>query len=292
MSKKHLSIMKKIKTTILAFFLLPFCLSAQIPNADFELWEPASYIPSEPEEFPRHWMAPPHLGSQYYPIEKVNNPSMGQYAVLVKNTMPSPSSVGGAPGYLETTFAPTSQHFLLSMEVKYDSIVPPGRARIIAGASGFSTTYWIDENITEEMETIQIEVVLPQAYNSLALYIEARGVYDPNYGTPPFNGGYDGYAEIVVDNIVYENVVSSKEPLKEKEVQVFPNPASESAWVKTEAGKIIRAINVVNQKGEAVLRANPSKQEYLLDIKAIPNGTYWIEIALSGKRIIKPFIKN
>ena len=122
--------MRKIKTLLLSFLLLPCCFWAQIPNADFELWEPASPLPSEPEEFPRHWVAPPHLGSQHYPIEKTGNLNMGQYAVLVKNTMPSPSSVGGAAGTLETTFMPSSEHFLLSMEVRYDSIAPPGKAKV------------------------------------------------------------------------------------------------------------------------------------------------------------------
>ncbi|MCB9285896.1 MAG: T9SS type A sorting domain-containing protein [Lewinellaceae bacterium] len=284
--------MKKTKPTLLAFLLLSCCLPAQIPNSDFELWVPDN-PPSYDEEYPQQWSQPPYLGPQHYPVEKVSNPNMGQYAMKVKNNLPTPSAVGGASWPMETTFMPSSEHFILSMEVRYDSIVPPGKAKIeVRGPGGYRLTHWVDEEATGETETIHIEVALPEAFDQMALRIEPRGVYNPNYGTPPFNGGYDGYAEIVVDNIVYENVVSSKEPLKEKEVQVFPNPASESAWVKTEAGKIIRAINVVNQKGEAVLRANPSKQEYLLDIKAIPNGTYWIEIALSGKRIIKPFIKN
>lgn len=179
------------------------------------------------------------------------------------------------------------------MEVRYDSIVPPGEAKIeIRGSGGFQLTHWIDEQLTGEMETIQIEAVLPEAAAQLIFHIQAKGVYDPNYGTPPFNGGYDGYAEIVVDNITYENVTSSTEPFKEKEVLIFPNPANESAWVKTETGEFMRAVNIFNQMGEAVLMANPNKNEYLLDVKALPGGAYWMEIVLPGRRFIRQWVKK
>lgn len=280
--------MKKIQTNLLAFLLLPCCLLAQIPNADFEAWENFSPF----AEGPQDWEAP-YLSPEFYPVEKVEHLDMGQYAVLVKNTMPSPSSVGGSPGYLETIFTPTSQHFRLSMQVRYDSIEPPGRAKIeFRGSGGLRLTHWIDEAITGEMETIQVEAVLPEAFDQLVLRIEAKGVYDPNYGTPPFNGGYDGYAEIVVDNIVYENVVSSQESLKAEEVHIFPNPASEAAWVKTENGEFIKAINLFNQAGGFVLSVNPNKTEYLLDVNALPSGAYWMEIVLPGRRFIRQWVKG
>jgi len=253
------------------------------------LWELAS--PIHPDEFPQQWSAPPHLGAEFYPIEKVSNPSMGQYAVLVKNTMPSPSSIGGAPGYIETTFMSSSQHFRLSMEVKYDSIVPPGRARIVIGGGGFYVTHWIDENITEEMETIHIEVELPQALNLVLFHIEARGVYNPDYGNPPFNGGFDGYAEIVVDNIAYENVTSTGEAFKEDEVTIFPNPASEALWVKTGTGEPIQSINIFNSNGQVILSTNAMGNEHLLDVCSLPPGAYWMEIVLPGRRIIRQWAK-
>ena len=281
--------MNKVKIPLILPFLLPCSLPAQIPNADFELWELAS--PIHPDEFPQQWSAPPHLGREFYPIEKVSNPSMGQYAVLVKNTMPSPSSVGGAPGYLETTFTPSSQHFRLSMEVKYDSIVPPGRARIVIGGAGFYATHWVDENIREEMETIQIEVELPQALNLAVFHIEARGVYNPDYGNPPYNGGFDGYAEIVVDNIRYENVTSVGEAFPEDEVTIFPNPASEAVWVKTQTGESIQFITILNPAGEIIFQKSPGRQDYLLDVQVLPAGTYWMEIALPGRRLIRQWAK-
>ena len=281
--------MKKIKITLLALLLFPCCFWAQISNADFETWESLSPFAEEPQE----WDAP-YLSSEYFPIEKVENLNMGQYAVLVKNNMPSPSSVGGAPGYIETTFMPSSQHFRLSMEVRYDSILPPGRAKIeFRGSGGLRLTYWIDEAITGEMETIQVEAVLPEAFDELILRIEARGVYDPNYGTPPFNGGYDGYAEIVVDNITYENVTSVGEALKGKGVQVFPNPATEAVWVKTETGEFIHSVNVFNSSGEVLLSANSNgNNEYLLDVRSLPAGVSWMEIALPGRRVVRQWVKR
>ncbi len=281
--------MNNIKISLILSFFLSCSLPAQVPNADFELWELAS--PIHPDEFPQQWSAPPHLGAEFYPIEKVSNPSMGQYAVLVKNTMPSPSSVGGAPGYLETTFTPSSQHFRLSMEVKYDSIAPPGRARIVIGGGGFYVTHWIDENIREEMETIQIEVELPQALNLVVFHIEARGVYNPDYGNPPFNGGYDGYAEIVVDNIRYENVTSTGEPFKGEEVHIFPNPANEAVWVKMGTGGPIHSINIFNSNGQVILSTNPLGNEHLLDVHSLLNGAYWMAIVLPGRRVVRQWVK-
>ncbi|MCB0593830.1 MAG: T9SS type A sorting domain-containing protein [Lewinellaceae bacterium] len=284
--------MKKIKTSLLAFLLLPCCLLAQIPNADFEQWVPDD-PPSYDQEYPQSWSPPPLLGDQHYPVEKVSNPNRGEYAMKVKNNLPTPAAVGGASWPMDALFSPSSQHFRLSMEVRYDSIVPPGKAKVeIRGSGGFLFTHWIDETITGEMETIQIEVELPEMMDQLVLRIQPRGIYNPDYGTPPFNGGYDGYAEIVVDNIVYENVVSSQEPLQKREVHIFPNPASEAAWVKTENGGFIRAINVFNPKGELVLKAKPNKDKYMLDVKGLPSGAYWMEIVLPGKRLIRQWIKG
>ncbi len=281
--------MNHIKISLILYFLLPSSLPAQVPNADFELWESAS--PFYLAEYPQQWNAPPDMGEQHWPVEKAGNPNMGQYAVKVKNNLPTPSAVGGAPGFLETTFVPSSRHFRLSMEVKYDSIVPPGRARIVVGGAGFYVTHWVDETIREEMETIQIEVELPQALNLAVFHIEARGVYNPDYGNPPFNGGYDGYAEIVVDNIWYENVTSAGEAFKEDEVTIFPNPASEAVWVKTQTGESIQFITILNPAGEIILQKSPGRQDYLLDVQVLPAGTYWMEIALPGRRLIRQWAK-
>ncbi|MCB0581728.1 MAG: T9SS type A sorting domain-containing protein [Phaeodactylibacter sp.] len=111
-------------------------------------------------------------------------------------------------------------------------------------------------------------------------------------GTPPFNGGYDGYAEIVVDNIVYENVTSSGEVLQGKEVQAFPNPVAEATWVKTETGEPIRAMNVFNSNGEVLLSAAPCGSEHLLDVRSLPAGVYWMEIALPGRRVVRQWMKK
>ena len=112
-------------------------------------------------------------------------------------------------------------------------------------------------------------------------------------GTPPFNGGYDGYAEIVVDNITYENVTSVGEALKGKGVQVFPNPATEAVWVKTETGEPIHSVNVFNSTGEVILSANSNgNNEYLLDVRSLPAGVSWMEIALPGRRVVRQWVKR
>lgn len=283
--------MKNIRIRILSLFFLPCSLLAQIPNADFELWELTS--PFYTAEFPQQWDPPPMLGKQHYPLEKVSNPNMGQYAVLVKNNLPSPSSVGGAPGFLEVLFEPSSQHFRLSMEVRYDSLEPPGKAAIFLRGGGLLFAHWIDEQITEEMEVIHIEVELPEMF-SFPLYfrIEARGVYNPDYGTPPFNGGYDGYAEIIVDNIAYENIVSTEEVLKKKDVHIYPNPASDAIRLKNETGETIQLIHIFNQTGELIRGIIPNGGEPLIDIRELSTGIYWLEAKLAGKCIIKQFVKK
>lgn len=282
--------MKKLKITILPILLFPCCLLAQIPNADFELWLPADLF--DPDEYPQYWVAPPHLGAEFYPIEKVYNPNMGQYALKVKNTMPSPSSVGGAPGDIMTTFMPSSQHFRLSMDVKYDTIVPPGRARIEIKGAGFLYTYWVDEQITEEMETIQLDVELPTAYDALTLRIVALGVYNPDYGTPPFDGGYDGYAEIVVDNIIYENVVSAEEAMVGEVENLFPNPTSGLVHIQLPEGVEAEQMELYNISG-ALLCQKRNALPAALDLSGLPAGIYQLLVMGSdGKRYWGQVVKK
>ncbi len=180
----------------------------------------------------------------------------------------------------------------MNNEVKYDSIVPPGRARIAVGGTGFYATHWADENIREEMETIQIEVELPQALNLAVFHIEARGVYNPGYGNPPYNGGYDGYAEIVVDNIRHENATSAGEAFKEDKVHIFPNPANKAVWVKAGTGEPIQPVKIFNSDGEVILRSATNGNEHLLDIRSLPARAYWMEIVLPGRRVVRQWAKR
>lgn len=75
-------------------------------------------------------------------------------------------------------------------------------------------------------------------------------------------------------------------------MQIFPNPASEAVWVKTKNGEPIRAVSVFNQMGELVLKAAPGGNEYEADVKALPPGAYWVEIALPGRRLIRQWVKE
>ncbi|MCB0572255.1 MAG: T9SS type A sorting domain-containing protein [Phaeodactylibacter sp.] len=207
--------------------------------------------------------------------------------------MPSPSSVGGAPGDIRTTFMPSSQHFRLSMDVKYDTIIPPGKARIDIIASGFLYTYWIDEQITEEMETIQLDVELPAAYNTLTLSIEALGVYNPDYGTPPFDGGYDGYAEIVIDNIVYEDVVPVREALKEELENIFPNPTSGSVYIQMPEGVNAEQMELYDIRGALLRRQQRGAPPMTPDLSGLPPGIYQILVTGSdGKRYFGRVVKK
>ncbi len=170
------------------------------------------------------------------------------------------------------------------MDVKYDTIIPPGKARIDIIAPGFLYTYWVDEQITEEMETIHLDVELPAAHDALTLRIEAQGVYNPNYGTPPFNGGFDGYAEIVVDNIVYEDVVPVREALKEELENIFPNPTSGPVYIKLPDG--IRAVQTefYSANGALLLQQSNLLSE-AFDLSGLPADIYHILVVGSDGKL-------
>jgi len=44
--------------------------------------------------------------------------------------------------------------------------------------------------------------------------------------------------------------------------------------------------------GELVLKAAPGGNEYEADVKALPPGAYWVEIALPGRRLIRQWVKE
>jgi hypothetical protein len=111
------------------------------------------------------------------------------------------------------------------------------------------------------------------------------------------------YAVIITDNngcidtsnCVNVNSVSSDELLTmDDELKIFPNPTSTHLTIELVGNSTIKEIKIYNMFGECVL-ASPllrGGREGLLDLSALPNGVYFVEIKTDKVVLFRKFVKQ
>ena len=125
MGRKPALLHEKIKQALLAF-LLPCCLLAKFPMLILSSGYLTTLLPTI-RSIPNRG-ALLLFGRSALSGRKVSNPNRGEYAMKVKK---QPANSGSSRGLLamDALFQPFFPAFRLSMEVRYDSIVPPGKTK-------------------------------------------------------------------------------------------------------------------------------------------------------------------
>lgn len=89
------------------------------------------------------------------------------------------------------------------------------------------------------------------------------------------------------ENSVEVNTNSAKHPY-EQNIQVFPNPASDFIFIKNQNEAPIERVRLVNILGQELLEQNNSnKENFELDIHALPEGIYILEMQMDKVKIAK-----
>ncbi|MCB9048072.1 MAG: T9SS type A sorting domain-containing protein [Lewinellaceae bacterium] len=262
-------------TNLVLALLFGFTLAAQ--NTDgFEDWE------YEGEwEVPVGWEV--NNTFEVYPCSvKEEEAFSGEYALRLRSF--GPSFEGYASGLAQRKFYVTPIDALLALQVKVDSLLSGGFAAV--RAYGKASNYldpigeWQIAELTDGFEHIEILLDEQRLPDSVLLVIES--------GTTPGPLGYDGYTEMVVDQLEFViNVSASQEPGRNRKARIFPVPAREQATVRFsgwQAGLEVQ-LELWDVNGRLVLQTRGTTPAFTFECGGLPRGVYGYRLKRNGSII-------
>jgi len=90
---------------------------------------------------------------------------------------------------------------------------------------------------------------------------------------------------------VYECAVNDIQRVNALEVTLYPNPANDMIWIKTNvAGP--KYIQISETSGKVVFEGKVQNSEEGISIANMPNGMYIVSVVVNGIRTNQIFVKN
>jgi len=270
-----------LKKFIYIIFILPIGLFAQIVNSDFEEWAIIDGI-----EEPVNWLTNNSSPSSVS-VEKTTDSYSGVFAIKVRSN--GDSFEGPAPGEASSTFFENRTINSIISYVKCDSLVSPGKCiiKVLGYVSGISQQigYWETDTIIADYQITMIPIsysIQPDSFKiSIIGYSKLESL------------GYNGYAELMVDNISVSTTTYLDNVSKQNtEVKVFPNPVNEE--INITINEIdVRYVKVYSITGKLLIEPEFKIGTNVIRISQLhlKNGIYLLEITLANnEKIIERLI--
>jgi hypothetical protein len=186
---------------------------SQIPNSSFEYWEQNSTW-----EFPSGWITN-NINFTFVSVTKVDSLTNGDFAMKVESK--GASFEGFAPGYALCTFISNNSFDSLGFSYRIDSIESDANIEVIVsqlnGSKYQQVGYWTTNQVTSGIEILRMPIVLINT-DSIKLEVRANSILMPT--------GWEGHAEIIVDNMNLGLISSIKYPAYEDDIILYPNPSN------------------------------------------------------------------
>ena len=256
-----------------SFVLLLSCTLAAQNTDGFEAWE---FIGEW--EVPVGWEV--NNTFEVYPCSvKEDEAFSGEYALRLRSY--GPSFEGFASGLAMRKFYIAPNEGLLAVAVKVDSMLSGGFAaiRVTSKASNYNSPIgeWLKTELTDGFE--YIEVLLDEASlpDSVMVIFES--------GTTPGPLGYDGYTEMVVDQLEFVlNVSAQEEANPSKGVRIFPMPVREQAAIELTGWDGAQEIQfeLLDVNGRLALLARGAAPKLTIERNGLPAGLYAYRIRVAG----------
>lgn len=256
-------------------FLLTLCFTLAAQNTEgFEEWE---YVGEW--EVPVGWEV--NNTFEVYPCSvKEEEAFSGQYALRLRSY--GPSFEGYASGLAMRKFFITPDEALLALEVKADSLLPGGFAaiRVYSKADNYSTPIgnWQSEELTDDYEHLELQLETGSLPDSVLVVIESGTTLGPL--------GYEGYAEMVVDQLAFVRNVSAQEAtIRNRAARIFPMPVREQATVELLewVGAQEIQLELWDVHGRLVLLARGQAPAFTFERNGLPGGLYAYRLWAGGE---------
>lgn len=206
----------------------------------------------------------------------------GEYALRLRSY--GPSFEGFASGLATRKFYIMPDEGLLSLQVKVDSLLPGGFAaiRVVGKASNYTTPIgeWQATERSEDFEHLEILLDESSLPDSVMVILES--------GTTPGPLGFDGYTEMVVDQLEFVLNVSGKEETPRNNVsRIFPVPVQEAATVELRGldGAQQVQLELLDAAGRLVLQAKGAAPQFSFKRNGLPAGVYSYRLVVEGSVI-------
>jgi len=181
--------MRVIKTILLFGGILIY-VNAQIPNSSFEHWDSISGV-EQPDGWNTNNM--PH----FLAVTKVDKLIDGDYAMKVETN--GISFEGKAPGWARCNFLAPSHINQISFNYKIDSIETPAEIEIVIlqwhAGQLIQIAQWKSKSITHGIAILKLPM-LQISSDTIVLEIKANSKLS--------SLGYEGYSEIILDNVTFD----------------------------------------------------------------------------------------
>ena len=243
----------------------------------FEDWETINGF-----EIPKGWEI--NNASPGYPCSsRIVNETDGSYALRLRSR--GPSFEGAAPGYaFKKFYIPTSSAILIAADINVDSILD-----LFPGGFGAFQLYSSQNNYTHLIASWQVDTVT-NGFVHVELPIEPNLLPDTLAisfvsGTTLGPLGYNGYSEIIVDNLSMIFDVSATQFLGDSPlVQVFPNPSNGNIQIKTTEIQLGSAqLAALDGRG---ITAWKEVSNGRFDAGRVPPGIYFLKIKAKDNQLI------
>ena len=250
-------------------------LLGQIPNNSFENW-----VQDSTWENPLHWESN-NRSEQFISVTKVPSFVDNNYAMKVISN--GVSFEGNAMGLASCSFLPKDNYNRFNMLFRIDSIDPGGQIEILIsqwnGSDYQLLQEWKTQNISQEIDSLSLGF---NKINMDSLRIEIIS------NTELTELGYEGYSEIMVDQLSLSLFSSTNTPGTIDAFKIYPNPVSDV--LQLDIG------NIQQFEGQFVLRnalemvqkemdIYSGQRRYQLPVYDLQPGMYFFEISSEGQSV-------
>lgn len=267
--------LKKIMKRHSAFvFAILLASASTAQNTDgFEEWE---YVGEW--EVPVGWTV--NNTYEVFPCSvKEEEAFSGQYALRLRSY--GPSFEGYTAGVATREFYVTPTEGLLALQVKIDSLLSGGFATI--AVTGKASNYavpigsWNRNTLTNGFE--HVEILLEQT----SLPDSVRVILTSN--TTPGPLGFEGYTEMVVDQLEFVlDVSAQQETPRAQAARIYPMPVGQQATVELSGwdnGQEVQ-LELLDATGRQVLQANGQAPLFTFQRNGLPAGLYACRLVVDG----------
>lgn len=224
--------------------------------------------------------------SAYTYFSKIN--SDGSLSWSVNNNAP-PSAGGSNIGVFSDKYHFTTDIFTTAIDVHGYKLIPDG---------SWYNSYIALSDFSGKTKSVLLSVkgciksVIP--ISSDEYYVCGNTLSSDNYFYQSNNGGaidfFLGLRKLSGEEVA--NQIESSESFENFELNIFPNPASNSVTISVDNLSIIEQINITNQEGKLIDHFSSCKNPFTLNILNYINGTYHVSVVNQNTIISKKLIVN
>ncbi|MCY7409176.1 MAG: T9SS type A sorting domain-containing protein [Chitinophagales bacterium] len=266
--------MKKLRL-IFTLIILGFCRynSAQIPNADFELWDPTDSF-----DVPSSWTVN-NFGVANSKTYKQEDAYSGSYSVSLY--MPTKNRI-----YLSTGFN-IDYHphvlngwyhgFVLSI---WDSLLV--KVILYNNKISVDSGLWLfDQSSVSDWSPFVVDISQNSAVaDSASISVQCIK-----------NGFAATFISLYVDQLFFDDD-SSIPSIESSQFNIFPNPASNVIYINSNTASLNNAtISIKNNFGQTLVTKKTYTPNSSLNISSLSAGIYFLEIKNEETIIVRQFIK-